>query len=108
MFQFVTKMLMKVFGLVLLFIIYLRFPRSQSIADVIRKRHIDRALKNLRKFERIDYQYRKYQLDIEFLNTCYKYSVTPNVLRFYITYNTLKDSLTYSRCQQLLLSEEIQ
>ena len=85
MFQFVTKMLMKVFGLVHLFIIYLRFPRSQSIADVIRKRHIDRALKNLRKFERIDYQYRKCQLDIEFLNTCYKYNVTPNVLRFCIT-----------------------
>ena len=62
-------MLMMVFGLVLLFIICLHFPRSQSIADVISKKKRDRALKNLRKFERLGYQLRKCQLDIEFFNT---------------------------------------
>ena len=95
---------MKVFGLVFLFIIRLRFPRSQSIADAIRKRYGDKALKNVRKFERLDYQVRKCQLDIEFLNTCHKYIVIPNFLRFRVTNKTLKD---YSRCQQLLLNEEI-
>ena len=98
---------LKGFGLVLLFIICLRFPRSPSIADVIRKRYSDKALKNVRKFERLDYQVRKCQLDIEFLNTCHKYNVIPNFLRFHVTNKTLKDSLTYSRCQQLLLNEEI-
>ena len=98
---------MKVFGLVFLFIIRLRFPRSQSIADVIRKRYFDKAFKNVRKFERLDYQVRKCQLDIEFLNTCHKYNVIPNFLRFRVTNKTLKDSLSYSRCQQLLLNEEI-
>ena len=58
---------MKVFGLVFLFIIQLHFLRSQSIA-VIRKRYGDKALKNVRMFERLDYQVRKCQLDIEFLN----------------------------------------
>ena len=36
---------MKVFGLVFLFIIRLRFRRSQSIADVISKRYRDKALR---------------------------------------------------------------
>ena len=83
----------------------LAFP-EQSI-HVIRKRYGDRALKNGRMFERLDYQVRKCQLDIGFLNTYYKYNVIPNFLRFRVTNKTLKDSLTYSRRQQLLLSEEI-
>ena len=99
-------MLMKVSGLVFLFIIHLHFLRSQSIADVIRKRYSDKVLKNVRKFERLDYQVRKCQLDIEFLNTCHKYNVIPNFLPFCITNKTLKDSLTYSRCQQILLNEQ--
>ena len=98
---------MKVFGLVLLFIIRLRFPWSQSIADVIRKRYADKALKNVKKFERLDHQVRKCQLDIEFLNTCHKYNVIPNFLQFRVTNKTLKDSKSYSRCQGLLLNEEI-
>ena len=90
---------MKEFGLRFLFIICLRFPRSQSIANVIRKRYGDKALKNVRKSEKLDYQVRKYQPDIEFLNTCHKYNVIPNFLRFRDTNKTLKDSQSYSRCQ---------
>ena len=101
-------MLMKVCGLVFLFIIHLCFRRGQSIADVIRKRYRDKALKNVRKFERLDYQVRKCQLDIELLNTCHRYNVILNFLRFRVTNKTLKDSLSYSRCPQLLLNEEIQ
>ena len=80
---------------------------SEQSIHVIRKRYGDRALKNVRMFERLDYQVRKCQLDIGFLNTYYKYNVIPNFLRFRVTNKTLKDSLTYSRRQQLLLSEEI-
>ena len=98
---------LKEYGFVLLFIIRLRLPRSPSIADVIRKRYGDKALKNVRKFERLDYQVRKCQLDIEFVNTCHKYSVIPNFPRFRVTNKTLKDSLTYSRWQQLISNEEI-
>ena len=53
---------MKVIGLVFLFTVRLRFPRSQSIADVIRKRYGDRGLKDVIKFERLDYHARKYKL----------------------------------------------
>ena len=61
-----------IFGFVFLFIIRLRFPRSQSIADVIRKRYGDRVLKNVRKFERLDHHVRKCLLDIKFGDTCHK------------------------------------
>ena len=98
---------MKVFGLAFLFIIPLHFPRSQSIADVIRKRYGNKALKNVRKFERLDYQVRKCQMDIKFLNTCHKYNVIPNFLRILVTNKTLKDSQFYSRCQQLVINDEI-
>ena len=98
---------MKVFGLVFLFIIHLRFPGSQSIADVIKKMYGDKALKNVRKFERLDFQVWKCQLDIEILNKCHKYNVIPNFLPFRVTDKTLKDSQFSSRCQQLLLNEEI-
>ena len=94
---------MKVFWLVFLFTICLRFLRSHSLVDVIRIRYGDRPLKNLGKSERLDYQIRKCQLDIEFLNTCFKYNAIPNFLWFGVTNKTLKDSLTYSRPQQLLL-----
>ena len=46
-------------------------------------------------------------MSTEFLNTCHKYNVVPNFLRFPVTNKTLKDSLSYSRCQKLLLNEEI-
>ena len=72
----------------------------------IRKRYVGKALKNVRKFERLDYQVRKCKLDIEFLNICHKYNVIPNFVRFRVTNKTLEDSQTYSRCQQLLLNEE--
>ena len=41
------------------------------------------------------------------MNTCYKYNVIQDFLRFRVTDKTLKDSLTCSRCQQLLLSKKI-
>ena len=79
----------------------MRFPRSQSIADDIRKRWGDKSLKKVKKFERLDDQVKKYQLDIEFVKTCHKYNVFPNFLRIRITNKTLKDSLTYRVCQQI-------
>ena len=94
---------MRELGLVFLCIIHLRFPWRHSIADVIRKRHGHKTLKTVTKFEKLGYQVKKCQLDIEFLNTCQKYNVIPNFLRFPVTNKTLKDSLSYLRCKQSLL-----
>ena len=95
---------MKVFGLVRLFKICSRFPRSHFIADTIRKRYSIRILKNVRKFVRLDYQVRDYQLQIEFLNIVHNYKAISNFLRFRVTNQTLKDSVAYFRRQKLLLS----
>ena len=99
-------MVIKVFGLRFLFLVLLHFPKIQFIADVIRKRFGGEILKDVRKFERLDYQVKQCQLDVEFLYTCHKYNIIPNFLRFHVTNKTLKDSLAYSTCQQLLLSEK--
>lgn len=61
---YVKRMFVKVFAPMFLFIIQLCFPRSRSIAIVIRIRYSDKFRKNVRKFETSDYQIRKCQLDI--------------------------------------------
>ena len=60
----------------------------QSSADVIRKRYGDIALKNIRKFGRLDYQVKKCQLDIEFLNITYICNVISKFLRFRVKNKT--------------------
>ena len=72
---------MKVYGFVFFFIIRLHFLRSQSMAEKIKKKYGDKALKNVR---RLDYQVIKCQLDTKFLNTCHRYNVIPNFLQFRI------------------------
>ena len=95
---------MKVFGLVRLFKIGSRFPRSHFIADNIRKRYSIGILKNVRKFVRLDCQVRNYQLQIEFFNIVHNYKAISNFLRFRVTNETLKESVAYFRRQKLLLS----
>ena len=45
-------------------------------------RYSDRALTNVGKLERLDYQVRKCQPDLEFLNTCYKYDAFQTFCNF--------------------------
>ena len=97
----------KVFTLVCLFIIRLRFPPKSSVANVIRGRYGDATLKILRKFEKIDFKRRKCLLDINFLETCKDANVAPQFVQFRSSIKNLKKSVTYSDCQKLLLDEEL-
>ena len=63
-------MFMKVAAIVFLFLIWLRFPHSKSLSQIIRRRYGDKIIKRLRKFEKIDYRLRKAELDLEFLVKC--------------------------------------
>ena len=66
-----TKMFkFKVFTLVCLFVIRLRFPPRKSVANIIRERYGDATLKDIRRLEKFDFKKRKIQLDINFLETC--------------------------------------
>ena len=55
-------MIVRVLSLVFLFIVRLRFPSEKSVAEVIRKRYNDNIVKQIRKFEKLDYKIRKNQV----------------------------------------------
>ena len=68
-------MIMKVLTFVFLFLIRSRFPSRKSIAEIIRKRYGSDTVKQLRKFEKLDYKVRKNQGDLEFLKLCQENSL---------------------------------
>ena len=96
-----------VFAVVFLFIIRCRFPKKKSIAEIVRSRYGDAVLRDVRKFEKLDYKVRKCSLDIEFLETCVLNDVVPTFLRFRVSNPQLRHSHTYKECQRILLRQEI-
>ena len=99
-------MLIRAASIILMFICRCRFPRELSIADVIRKRYGNHVVRNMRKFEKLDFRYRKTLLDIEFLNLCLQNKVIPKFLknRFAAKHNRPKD---YFKYQTMMLNDEI-
>ena len=96
-----------VISLVFIFLTTLRFPSTRSIAEVFRKRYIDRTLKLVRKFEKTDIKHKKALLDLQFLKICEDHHVIPKFLRFKVANSNLCSSSTYRQCQRKLLREEI-
>ena len=96
-----------VFAIVFLFIIRCRFPKTKSLAEVIRSRYGSHILKSTRKYEKLDYRIRKVTLDIAFLNTCLENNVTPTFLKFRLSSFRLQNSRAYKDCQRKLLRDEI-
>ena len=92
-------MLFRVFGLIFLFLIRLRFPPHKSIAQVIKNRYGEVVLKHLRKFEKNEFKKRKCELDLEFLLTCQQSNVIPTFLKFRVANRNLHGSSTYRTCQ---------
>ena len=90
-----------------LFLARIRFPRNESIASIVRKRHCGEILKVIGKFEKVDYKLRKTKLDINFLIKCQRENVIPNFLKFRLANKDLRNSVTYIKCQQNLLQTEI-
>ena len=64
-------------------------------------------VRNVRKLEKIDYEYPKLQLDFDFLQTCQHSIVIPKFLRFKLANRNLRLSMAYNTCQKRLLKEEI-
>ena len=60
-------MIMKILTFVFLFLIRLRFTSRKSIAEIIRKSYGSDTVKQLQKFEKLNYKVRKNQGDLEFL-----------------------------------------
>ena len=70
---------------------------------VIGSRYGDATIKRLRKFEKIDYRFRKAELDLEFLVRCRDKNVIPRFLNFHLAIRSLISSRTYAQCQSNLL-----
>ena len=100
-------MIVKVLGLVFLFIIRIRFPKSKSIADIIRSRYGEALVRKIHKFEKNDYKLRKGHLYLRVLLDCKKNNVIPKVLQFKLANRQLHNSLLCKKCQIKLLDEEI-
>lgn len=89
-----------------MFLIRLRFPSQQSIAQIILK-HYGSVMQgnNFKNNEKRDYKVCKNQPN--FLKTLSKNGLTPKVLNFKLTNSNLFYSNTCKKCQFLLLKEEI-
>ena len=85
----------------------MRFPSRKSITEIIRKRCGSDTMKQLRKFEKLDYKVRKNQVDLGFLKLCQENGLTPKFLNFKLANRNLCYSNSYRQCQSLLQKEEM-
>ena len=91
----------------LLFLIQLRFPLYKCIRYILRSRYGNLVVKELRKFEKVDYSLRKCKLDLTFLMACLHNNIIPKFLNFRVSDLFLKSSHAYHACQIKLFKEEI-
>ena len=64
-------------------------------------------MKEVRKFEKLEYKLRQVQLDLDFLTNCKDDNIIPNFLNFRLANKKLQDSFSYKTCQHNLLLTEI-
>ena len=100
-------MIIRVLSLLFLFILRLRFPSEESVAEVIRERYNDNIVKQIRKFEKLDYKIRKNEAYLEFLTSFQHNQLTPKFLNFKVASSNLPYSKTYRQCQRQLLKKEV-
>ena len=105
--SFYVNMIVKVLGLVFLFIIPIRFSKGKSIADIIRSRYGEAFVRKIRKFEKSDYKLQKGHLDLRFLLECQKNNLIPKFLQFKLVNRHLHNSAVHKKCQKKLLEKEI-
>ena len=87
--------------------IRLRFAKSKSISDILRRRYRQSTLKRIRKFEKLDYRLRKAEFDLEFLLRCRDSNVIPIFLKFCVSSQYRQASVIYRQCKLKLLQEKI-
>ena len=83
------------------------FPSHLSTVQVIRDRCGNDVVKLMRKFEKLDFKYRKVLLDLDFLDNCIRNNVAPKFVQFRVANKDLRNSSTYRQCQTKLLKQEI-
>ena len=62
----IIRVLSLVFLFIVRFIVRLRFPSDKSIANVIRSRYNDEIVKQIRRFEQLDFEIGKNEAGLDF------------------------------------------
>ena len=70
-----------VFTLIFLFVKRCCFRKSKSLPSIACSCYGNHTLKIIRKHEKLDYQYRKLDLDVQFLDTCIREKLCSTFLR---------------------------
>ena len=100
-------MIVRIIGLVFLFIICIRFLRGKSITEIIKNRYGEAYVKKIRRFEKCDFILRKCYLDLRFLLDCKNNGVISKIIRFKLANGHLKNFHVYKKCQIRRLEEKI-
>ena len=100
-------MIVKVLGLVSLFVIRINFSKGKSIADIIRSRYGKAFVRKIRKFKKNDYKLQKCHMDLKFLLECKKNNLIPSFRNLNQQRRQLRISVVYKKYQIKLLAEEI-
>ena len=79
-----------VFKLVFLFVRGDRFPKLKSLASIFCFRYGNHTHQIIRKYGKVDYSYRKMDLDVQFLDTCIREELCPTFLRHKISNKRLE------------------
>ena len=90
-----------------MFIACIRFPASESLISILRKRYGRDLVKEVRTLKKIDFKLKKAILDLDFLISSRKNSVFPKFLLFKVSNKQLRASKAYISCQKRLLNQEV-
>ena len=93
--------------LVLHFILKLRFPRTKSITDIIRRRYGEQVLTLFRDCEKLDFKIKKTEEDIHFLTACTENNLTPKFVNFKLYSTRFRCTSSYRNFQKKLLEDEL-
>ena len=81
--------------------------QTKSTSDILRRRYGQSTIKRIWKFDEIDYRLGKAELDLEFLLWCIDTNAILNFLKFRVSSQSFKASLTYKYYQLKLFQEQM-
>ena len=80
---------------------------NKSIANVIQSRYNDEIVKQIPRFEKLDFKIRKYEADLDFLQFCQQNDLILTFLNVKIAISSLHFSRTYKQCENSMLSRSL-
>lgn len=91
----------------ILFLLRIRFPRSQSLAQRITRRYGVDTLHQFRQLEKTVHRHKKTKLDTDFIQQCLNANVLPKFVSFETYSYKFGRSKAYKLCQRRILPYEL-